>query len=353
MKCPECRNNQKYKDGMTCRSCGYRFALNPKAPYGLTDAAFKGAVERLSGFGQYYFTRDQLYAQICRLFMKKRNVGKIAGCFLFIFVTAFFTGIGSAILSALSLPPWAAGGVAVVVALLLVWLLRRPFKMPAEAPLKLIQTYHALHPIERLVTGKTFAEPDAPAFEEEFIHHAPERVLVVQHDDTADMLIANRFHFENKTLVVSARKYPAPAFRAFQKFMAAHPDLPVHLIHDCSADGLRMQGRLANDPEWGLEGKRVFNLGIHPTDVERLKQPVWIPDRIEGIYKKKNIRTKGKAMENIEKGLRFPLGAAPPRAVLGALTMAVATGAALLSTELLAQMNLSEQGRTSVGGGFG
>jgi len=64
-------NNQKYKEGMVCKSCRYRFALNPKTTPYITDMAFKNAIDRVSGNGQYHFTYNQLFAQVYRI--KKRT----------------------------------------------------------------------------------------------------------------------------------------------------------------------------------------------------------------------------------------------------------------------------------------
>jgi hypothetical protein len=94
MKCPQCAFNQKYKSGMTCGACGYRFALDPKEPFGITDMAFKTALDRLSGAGQHHFTPDQLYSQIYRLLVKKKKPGLGALSCLGVIIV----GIGSVLL---------------------------------------------------------------------------------------------------------------------------------------------------------------------------------------------------------------------------------------------------------------
>ncbi|MFH0821562.1 MAG: hypothetical protein V2B18_02335, partial [Pseudomonadota bacterium] len=49
---------------MTCKSCKYKFTLNPKqAPY-LTDYAVKRAVDTITSGGKYYFTFNQLYGAV-------------------------------------------------------------------------------------------------------------------------------------------------------------------------------------------------------------------------------------------------------------------------------------------------
>ena len=261
MKCPGCQANQKYKYGMICNSCGYQFALDPKTQYGISDMAFKLALDRLSGEGNYYFTYDQLYAQIYRLIRKKHHLGLLPlsclGIFFMIFGTVILIGF-------LDLEVWATVVLFILIAFSVFRLSRRPFKLPSEIPAQFIEKYRAKHPIDKLVNGKQFQHMNNNRFDEEFLSYAPERILIVERDAMADMLIMNRFHFENKALVVSARKYPRPAFRACQEFLLRHPEIPVLLLHDCSESGVQMQGRLVTDREWNLEGKQINNLGLHP-----------------------------------------------------------------------------------------
>ena len=350
MKCPNCAFNQKYKSGMTCGGCGYRFALDPKKPLGLTDAAFKAALDRLSGGGQYFFTQDQLYAQIYRVLVKKKKPGLGAlSC-----LGVMLVGIGSTILvGALERNMWTAAVLAAAVVGLVVWLHKRPVAIPAEKPMAHINAYKKIHGIDNLVDGTRFRNMPADGFDAEFLDYAPERILIVDRNDTVDMLLLNRFHFEHKTLVVSAEKYPAAAFAACRRFLSAHPDLPVFLAHDCSETGIRMQSRLLTDPEWGLDGRHVTNLGLHPKDVERLKTPMWVPENMADIHSKDEIRTTGAAKDHISRNHRVPLGVAGPGVFLGTVGLAMATGMAMLSDALLAEQQAGAAGRSSFETGFG
>ena len=345
MKCPNCRFDQKYKSGMVCGGCGYRFALDPKKQYGITDMAFKLTLDRLSGGGQYYFTRDQLY----RLLVKKQK----PGLFILSCLGIFFIAGGSAILGALQFDMWVPAFLAVLVIVFIIRLHKKPVKIPAYIPLKHINTYKAAHPTDNLVDGTRFRELAADGFDAEFLYYAPERILIVEHDDTADMLLLNRFHFENKTLVVSAGKYPRPAFDACRRFLSAHPDLPVFVIHDCSAAGIRMQSRLLTDPEWHLTGKHITNLGLHAKDVAGLKTPMWIPENIEGTRQNETIRTAGDSKEYLDQHLRMPLGVAGPTAFLSTIGLAMTLGMPLLSEAPLAEQRAGAGRESSADTGFG
>lgn len=350
MKCPKCQFKQKYKSGMVCGGCSYRFALNPKEQYSITDMAFKLTLDQLSGAGQYYFTHDQLYAKLYRLLVKKQKLGLFTLSCLGMILIA----IGSAILvGLLQLEMWAPAVLAALVIVFIIWLHKKPVKVPANIPLKHINTYKAVHPIDNLVDGTRFCKMAADGFDTEFLYYAPERILIVEHDATADMLILNRFHFENKALVVSAGKYPRPAFDACQRFLSAHPDLPVCLVHDCSEFGIQMESRLLTDPKWHLKEEHIIDLGLHPKDVEGLKTPMWIPEDIKGTSQNESIRMAGDSKEYLDRHFRVPLGVAGPTAFLGTMGLAMTLGVALLSEELLAEQRASAIGGSSAGTGFG
>lgn len=341
MKCPQCLINQKFKDGMTCRGCGYRFALHPKEPPQITDAAFRSAVDRLSQFGRFYFTWDQLYAQIHRLIRQKKRIGLIP----LIIGGGFFAVLGSGmIMGALGLGCWAAILWSGLLVAGIIRLRLRPVRISPEMPAELIRKYQALHPIEHLADGGRLGKTEPPPLKEELFAHAPEAILIVEQDDMAEMLILNRFHFENRILVVGSRGYPKSAFDACRRFLTEHPDIPVYLAHDCSHDGIQMQAKLLTDPKWRLEGKRIINLGLHPRDVERARNPIWIPEDFASGTAKKKPPGPGTPAEHIQNGYRVPLGAAPPGALTGALTLALASGLPLMSEDLLAQQRENAAG---------
>lgn len=348
MKCPSCGNNQKVKEGLICGKCRYVFALNPKEPPGLSDGAMAGVVRRLSGPDGLAFTMDQFRMGAWRALARK---GRLPGC-LAVFIT-FFVGIPlSGFLAGVGFPDWlsfVAAGVLAVSALVL--FNRRKPKIKAGLLDHAVRTYLNTHPPEQLVDGRGLADLTASALDEELVQYAPERILVVQHDDMVDMLVRNRFHFDHRTLVVSANKYPQAAFEACQKFLLRHPELPVCAAHDASRDGLRMLARLRKDLAWNLEDRPITDLGLHPKDIGKLKRAVWLPGPEAPDRPKAAIPVGGDPMERIEAGYRMPLGTASPRALIGGLSAAAVGGMALLSVELAAEMR--DTRGSSAGTGFG
>lgn len=349
MRCPQCSNNQKYKDGMTCNHCAWKFALNPKERPYISDMAFYKAVENVSGNGHYYFTHNQLFAQVFRMIRRKGNINEIA----------FITGqciIGSAALLFLMgvdfksylIPLFFLGAVLTVITL------TRRFAITQSRILNIINSYNSLHPLENMVNGKRFKGATPPALDNETVEYAPERILIVDGDDIADMLIMNRFHFQNKTLVLSAEKYPSHAFDACQAFLRHHPDIPVCLIHDASIKGRRMKERVVSDGTWNINPANVRDLGLFPRDMQRLKHPMWLPHPAGSTGDA--IVVDKKAEKNIRDGYRMPVDAAPPKAMMGGLGPAVVSGMALLSHELLTELQRDASAPGSAGswgGGFG
>lgn len=342
MKCPHCNANQKYKDGMTCAACGYRFALDPKRPPNLSDMALKKAVDRLSGFGQYAFTYTQLFAQVHRILSKKKR-GERIGCAVVFWIAMIV--IGGVIIT--NLPYWPVF-IALAAAFAL-WVtlkvLRRPARIPEDQVSSAIARYIGAHPLEGMATGKRLLHNGDAGWDETLFEHAPQGILIVERDDMAEMLILNRFHLDNKILVVSANKYPDRAFKACRRILDKWPDVPVSVIHDASKKGHRLRNDLLNDPAWELKGRKIQDLGLHPHDVDRLKRPVWVPEKRAG---KKEIVQTGRPVENIQAGYRMPLDIAGPKALMGTTSLAMVTGMALLSEALL-----EEQRRSAMAGGFG
>lgn len=336
---------------MTCEKCGYTFATT-------SDNSLKTAIDRLSMGDTLYFTRDQLIAQLFRS-LRKKQYSLLVLTFIFIIigiaVTVFFPAAIVNILEEQRIFIDFNVVFAVVAGIVgifgIIIFAKAGFTCHTSLIAERIRNYNEKHPIEKLVTGNAFkGESDAP--DKEIFDYAPERILIVQTNTMADMLILNRYPQENKTLVVSLNKYPKSAFDACQKFLENHPDIPIAVIHDCSRDGLRMKEMLLKSSAWNLKGREIQDIGLNPENVKKIKQPIWIPDVTDSGIRHVKIIEKGKPLKNIEAGYRIPLGIAPPRQLMNTVALAAATGLALMSKELLAEQ-ASRSGNGSDAGGFG
>ncbi len=353
MLCPQCKRNHKYADGMSC-ACGYRFALNPKQPPHISDMGFKRILDRLSMNGEFYFTKNELISQLYRILQKKRKsnwgyLGVVSGiCTL---LALFVLGkLFPTIITHISENMFVIiVGILFIFFAILFWLLYKP-KIPFDQAKSLIEKYTQLHSLNRLATGSRLnALKSGQADGELLSHFPPERILIVQRDDLAEMLILNRFHFHHKTLVVSAGKYPGRIFDICQRLLLQSPDIPVMILHDLSHSGMRMESRLREDPAWNLANRDIRDLGLRMGDIEKLKNPLWFPGQRLPPAKKKIMKSK-KAVAMYQSGYMVPADLAQPRLIMGMLGLALTTGLAFLSPELMAHMQDDTAGSS---GGFG
>jgi hypothetical protein len=343
MKCPVCGNKKKgaVSTGSICGKCTYKFALNPKeAPY-IGDGTVRKAIDNLSGSGQYYFTFNQLYSALHKQAEKKARRNKLKSIFALIVITLMISiALGSIIKPVL--------GIVLAIALLggVVYYYTRPVEVDIPALMKAIQMYRQLHPIEYLVDGSRFKkELSKPDIKKELFDYSPERILIVEHDDMVDMLIANHFHIDNKAAVISANKYPEHVFKACRTFLESNTQIPVEVIHDASLTGQQLTHRLMSDPSWKLQDKNVKDLGLFVQDLGKMKHPVLMPgSRSFGT-------ASGSVEDRIQAGMRVPADSIAPKVFLGILGVAVIGGMLLLSDELLAAQR--DRGSTGGDGGYG
>jgi hypothetical protein len=342
MKCPECSNKQKATAGKTCKKCGYVFALDPREAPKLSDRQMKKAIENLSGTGNYYFTFNQLYAALYRMASKSSAKNRV------VLIVAVGAAAAIAFFIATEINLILAIAFVVGVALCILWFLKRPVVPNHEALVKAITTYRHFHPMENLVDGTRFKrETSKENLKKELFDYAPERILIVQSNDLVDMLVLNRFHFENKTVVVSASKYPEHVFQACQKFLQKRPDIPVEIMHDASMEGYQLKNKLVADDSWNLKDKDIKDLGLSVQDVGNIQKPIWLPSQHVSHFASGH--SKDPVESKIEQGMKMPVDFVGPGVFLGALSIAAIAGLALMSTELLAE----QAKKKDLGGGYG
>lgn len=347
LKCPECKARNPDKSGWSCEKCGYAFALNPKTDHKVSDIDFKKMLNRLTADGRFFYTDDQLYHHAHRLISRK-NVKRWRTFRFFLRFVLFFFAF-SILTAFLGVPPESDAAPMIVLTMTVIFALisgRRSKPVQAVWPHQLIEKWRMRHPLEKRADGTAF-KAVKNGIPEEFSNYAPQRILIVQHDDLADMLILNRYPADQQALVVSENRYPPAAFEACRTFLSQNPELPVAVLHDCSESGTGMVSRLKNDPDWGLAEREVTDLGLNPEDVDRRKHGFWIPEVMEGEKGAAPLPQRGGSAKQLEDGYRFPVALGAPQTFMGTLAAASALGAAFLSDELLAHQ------RSTGSDGFG
>ncbi len=341
MRCPKCSHDQKYKDGMKCGQCGYRFVFDPKTDK-LRDNVICQMSQQLSDNGHYYFTRTQLATQIGK-YWRNHNIGGVIfiGCsliFVMIFLGVILTAAGFS---------WF---MVVVVLPLMIFPIRSKDRIAFKDVQASIQRYHKIHPIEQMVNGKAFVEtPDNPIqlkqkissldfsldnpaaidtqtvepTQQEDWFLAPEHILIVERDDIVDMLIRNRFHLETKTLVVSFSGYPTSAFKACPGFIKNNPNMSVQVLHDASVNSFGFIHKIRGDAKWRFARENLVDLGLSRESLadKSLLRP-WLP----GANGDKLIFSKN-FNKMLREGRSFPIDSLPPKPLLNQLSAAVVAGA--------------------------
>jgi hypothetical protein len=96
-----------------------------------------------------------------------------------------------------------------------------------------------------------------------------DRAVICDRSRTADMLIANNFHFENNCAVLTLDGYPEYAFDVVRQMLRENPMLTVYALHDCTPAGCRLAHKLATDPAWFKDRAKVVDVGLRPSQAKK------------------------------------------------------------------------------------
>jgi hypothetical protein len=232
MRCPHCQHNQRYRYGMVCSKCSYRFVLNPKAPPYSADRAFAKSIVAASGDGRRWYTANLLHEAIFR--PRNRSV-----------LRRLFLAPGSSDVGATR-------------AALEQWIAARN---------------SAGNLVDKLSLGDLSFESAAWP-EPDLFDYGAEGVLVVDDRILVDLLVRNGVHTDARVAVISADGYPQAVTERMHAAAADRSDLPVFLLHSSgvgAAEELdrRIRGRLS------LEEHPVFDLGLHEDAPRRVPGLRW------------------------------------------------------------------------------
>jgi hypothetical protein len=95
-----------------------------------------------------------------------------------------------------------------------------------------------------------------------------DRLVVCQTAEVAQMLIANNFHFENNSAILSIDGYPEDIFDITMQMLRRNVNLKVYLLHDCSPQGMRMLHQLKTRDRWFKDSNvSIVDVGLTPNQV--------------------------------------------------------------------------------------
>jgi len=308
MRCIYCSADTNYKhrqaNGGRCAGCRHPFAFEPKTnPFSMTDVRFQRAIKDVSADGAVFFTERNLFYELNRR-VSRRPFWRApwgwvaAGC-----------GAGALVavaqFSAFWFLPIAAAGV--------IGSGIKSHRESKRAPLPLrigfetfqesyLPLWQAVHgEIEKLVaTGDAPSAPrPAPRADErspgaqqatapdvargaasgappapDLTAYSFDRALVTNRAETAAMLIANNFHFENNCAILSISGYPEGVFDTVMTMLGRNPELKVFAVHDASIPGCDLIQRLRAEGWFPDPAIRIVDLGLKPRDAIRLRLPI-------------------------------------------------------------------------------
>jgi DNA-directed RNA polymerase subunit RPC12/RpoP len=258
VKCSACSQDIKYperQDGK-CPKCGHRFVFEPRSGDKLTDAAFDAAINRVSSMGSVKWTKDNLYYEIAR---KTRPGSKLGSAVLAIIGTClFFVGLLAPLFVLFGLVLWAVAfykwpSVKIALTRAEFEALFNRWVAVNKDPKGLI--VRKLEPAVPSRKGKLAPDLGGYSFD---------RAVITDRRETADLLLANNFHFENNCAVLCVDGYPERAFDTVRAMLRKNKKLVVYVLHDVTVDGCLLARRLAESKEWFKDRARVVDVGLRP-----------------------------------------------------------------------------------------
>jgi hypothetical protein len=286
MQCIKCGTHARLrerKDGR-CPKCKHPFAFEPTTDSSwLTDVQFKRAVDRVSGDGKVRFTARNLWYEVHRRWMSSgvwhrtysvsgpALLGALPGL-----VLAYWLSIPALYWLAAVGAVGAAGGSAYGT-----WRDNRRPPSPQGSPRTPFEHFQTQHlprwievngPIPGLLPPREEAlaamPKEVPADVAAFSF---DRAVVTDTWETAQLLVANRFHFEHNCAVLSLDGYPDRIAGTLKEMLRRNPRLTVFALHDASPDGLHLP-LVLREPEWFPDpAVRIVDLGLRPETVKRLR----------------------------------------------------------------------------------
>ncbi|HEY0022247.1 MAG TPA: hypothetical protein VGB24_05035 [Longimicrobium sp.] len=245
MKCIYCGTDSKLRQRTEgrCPGCRHPFAFEPtRDPYKVTDGQFENAMERVSGNGKVLFTERHLWYEFNRRWMKpgfwRSLYGKLA-----------FAGAAQ--------PP------------------RPPRIAFPEWERRYLRRWKEVHgDVAALLPVRQVAAPALPReVPADVAAFSFDRAVVTDQWETAQVLVANRFHFEHNCAVLSRDGYPDGIAGTVKEMLRRNPRLTVFALHDASPGGCLLPLTLREQEWFPNPAVRIVDLGLRPQTVRRLRIP--------------------------------------------------------------------------------
>ena len=235
MKCLNCNTQNDYRarqaENGRCKQCHAQFVFEPRKGDPITDLGFQNAVTAVSEDGRLAWLERQLYYEVARRVRRRKFLHRLTRRKRVSLDDDAFAALYARWVEIKGQPPgrlapWAFG--------------------------------------EDAQNGQRAVDAGDYAFD---------RLVVCDSDDIVDVLLANGFHSDHKSAVLSVSGYPSSAYELLLPRLRKSPPASVLVVHDADVEGCRLAGTVKTDPRWfgGVEIVNVVDGGLRPADARRFR----------------------------------------------------------------------------------
>jgi hypothetical protein len=167
-----------------------------------------------------------------------------------------------------------------------------------------------------------------------------DRLVVCDRAVTAQILLANQFHFEHNCAVLSIDGYPENVCETVLTMVRRNPDLMVFAFHDASPDGVNLIHRLRTESRWFPDlGVKIIEVGLLPRQaianyhrlfIRTASNAAKAAQRLD-IATRKSLTTAELAW--LDKGNYVELESLPPQKLIQILQRSIAASRAIDSSD--------------------
>lgn len=105
---------------------------------------------------------------------------------------------------------------------------------------------------------------DASARESDIGDYSFDRAIITDSAWMVDFLLANNFHFETSSAILSIDGYPHDRFDTIRGMLQRNPRIIVIAVHALSYEGCQLPQRLVSEDGWFREHGHVVDVGLLP-----------------------------------------------------------------------------------------
>jgi hypothetical protein len=231
----------------------------------ITDVGFKKAIDAVSASGRLRWGVEHLPYELARRHQRRRQRLRVYGV-SFALLVGLGLVIGALGATVLGVLMFLGFGLATIAA----FSLARQGSLSSEKFAALWSRWIEVHGQPDGVIIRQ-SKATRPILEADIGDYSFDRAVICDRPRTADLLLANNFHFEHSCAVLAIGGYPRDAFDTVRAMLQRNPRLHAYALHDATVAGCQMAHELATGQHWFGGRIRVVDLGLRPKQVARFR----------------------------------------------------------------------------------